>query len=270
VVQAVSKQSKSVVISLMPDRIILMSDDTTNHKFWCTIKTGALFYAHLVEGAAGTNEFRIEMEPGRLSKALKLVNQLSRSLSIRLSKLTGSPVLNVIIEEPGYNTHKNREISHNIPLQIISRNLYHNYDKQVYPVNVLFEMTDMPKFSDSARKMKQLGRSVIITLITDRTAGSEERTMTVTSSHAIGCSVRTVFKNIRLSAAAGVPLCDEPVPDPDEIQIKLESKPLHQFLSAFRTRNAKLMIGIRVDEYVTFFMSGNEYEIDYLLPALIY
>lgn len=267
VVQAVSKQSKSVVISLLPDRIVMMSDDTTNYKFWCTIKTDPLFAQHLVEGAAGTNEFRIEMEPGRLSKVLKLLNMSSKSLTIRLSKLTGQAVLNVIIEEPGHNTHKMREVSHNIPLVIISRSLYEIYDKQVYPVNVLFEMTDMVKFADTARKMKMLGRGVQIKLITDRISGSEERIMAITSN-VVTCRVRTVFRNIRLSAAAGVPLCDEPVPDPDVIEINLESKVLFQFLSAFRKRDVKLIVGIRVDHYVTFFMSGNEFEIDYLMPAL--
>lgn len=270
-----SKQSKSVVIGLTPNRIVMMSDGMTSHKYWCTIKTDVLFSSHHMEGVVGTNEFRIETNPVSLSKTLKLVNGATKSLSIRLSKFNTQPVLNIMIEDPANHTHRLREVSHNIPLQIISRRLYSEYDKQVYPVHVLFDMCNMCEFANVARKMKSLDRSVAITLITTQQQGNQTgtgnqtgvRTMAI-SSQVTGCTIRSVFTNIRPSGQSGVPLCEDVPPDPNRIQIVVDSKLLHQFLSAFAKRNAILTMGIRVNRYMTFNLTGTDFTIDYLVPAL--
>lgn len=272
VVQAVSKQSKSVVIGLTPNQIVMMSDSTTNYKYWCSIKTDVLFSSHHMEGVVGTNEFRIETNPVSLSKTLKLVNTATKSLSIRLSKFNSQPVLNIVIEDPANHTHRLREVSHNIPLQIISRRLYHEYDKQVYPVHVLFDMCNMAELANVARKMRSLDRSVTITLIRSQDPGNETGDMGVTSvaisSQVTGCTIRSVFKNVQISGQTGVPLCEDAPPDPNRIEIVVESKLLHQFLTAFQKRNANLTMGIRVDGYMTFYMSGPDFTVDYLVPAL--
>lgn len=271
-----SRQSKSVVISLKPNRIIMMSDDTTNHKFWCSINTQTLFSSHVMEGVVGTSEFRIEMNSLALSKSLKLANSQSKSLSVRLSKKSGQPVLLILIEEVCQNTHKTREVIHEIQLQILSRRLYHEYDKQEYPVHVLFDLINMDRFANISRKMKSLGRSAIITLVTAPLTPNQSRSFSgepvsrtmVVSSNVTGCQFDTVFKNVRLSTQAGVPRCSDPPPDPNQIQITVDTKMLHQFLGAFKRRNMNLTIGIRLDRYMTFYMSGTEYTIDYLMPVL--
>ena len=265
-----AKQSKSVVISVTPHRITLMWDGTTSHKYWCAISTNVIFCEFVMEGVTNTNEFRIETNPGSLSRIMKLVNNATKSLTIRLSKSTGQPVLNIAMEVPGLNTHLWREVSHNIQINIIARRLYSEYDKQQYPVHVLFDMTNMPEFAATAHKIKSLGRRATISLITTQQAGDQPgpvRTMAV-SSGIPGCNIRSVFKNVRSSSQTGVPLCDDVPADPNLIEIDVESKLLFQFLNAFRKRNVNLTIGIKLQNYVTFYMSGTDFTIDYLMPCL--
>lgn len=275
-VQAVSKlaPSKSVIISVMPAKITLMSDGTGGFRFWCGIKRNAIFSSHTMEGVLATNEFRIETNPVALSKTLKLVNMSSKSLNLRLSKSTGQPVLNVVIEEPAYNTNKNREVSHNIQIQIISRSLYPEYDKQPTPVHVLVDMGRMPELANAARRMKSLAPQVTFTLSINHQSGDRSGSSTgpailmSLSSGVVGCHIRAVFKNVRLSHQSGTEMCEDPAPNPDLIEIDVDGKLLHQFLNAFRKRNVNLTMGIRVEEYMTFCVSEQEYSMDYLLPCI--
>lgn len=277
-VQAVSKQSKSVVIRLTNDRIILTADETTlsKYRYWCTIRCSSMFSSFEMEGVQDTGQIQIEANAVALSKALKLVSSSSKSLSVRLSKSNGpgagQPVLNVVIEEPCLNTHKYREICHNIPIFIMSRRLWDDYDKVDFPVQIKFDVQNTAEFAATVRRMRQLHRGINISLNTSVTqaAGSTRtvRTMTIRSLTQ-GLRIKTTFRNVRLSADRSGLVSDEPPADPNCVQIDVDARLVHQFLNAFKKKAGFLTIGIKENKWLTFQMTEETFTMDYAIPTLL-
>ena len=156
------------------------------------------------------------------------------------------------------SSHKYREISHNIPIFVMSRKMWPDYLQPEFPVDARFEVSSMAELAAAARRMKSVHHTVAVVL--EKRGQASEMLLRCSTP---ACVIVSRFSKIRLLPVSGDTSADEE----QTLQVAMDSKLLHQLLSAFRRRNTTLTVGLMEKEYASFSLSEQEYSLDYVIPV---
>ncbi|XP_056100534.1 checkpoint protein HUS1 isoform X3 [Rhinichthys klamathensis goyatoka] len=134
VVNTVSKLSKACVLRLTCDHLFFVLSGKVASggvSMWCELAQVNFFDEFQLEGvSADANEIFLELAPENLSRALKTA-QNARSVKIKLTK-KNCPCLTLAAELPSLSG-VSRVVTHDIPVDVIPRRLWHDFREPQMP-----------------------------------------------------------------------------------------------------------------------------------------
>ncbi|XP_043081761.1 checkpoint protein HUS1 isoform X3 [Puntigrus tetrazona] len=134
VVNTVSRLTKVCVLRLTGDHLFFVLSGrvaTGGVSMWCELSQGNFFDEFQLEGvSADANEIFLEVAPENLSRALKTA-QNAKSVKIKLTKKS-CPCLTLAAELPSLSS-VSRVVTHDIPVDVIPRRLWHDFREPQMP-----------------------------------------------------------------------------------------------------------------------------------------
>ncbi|XP_056132831.1 checkpoint protein HUS1-like [Lampris incognitus] len=134
VVNTISKLTKTCVLRLTSHHLFfILSGKVANGgvSMWCELAQAKFFDEYQLVGlSAEANEVCLEVTPENLSRALKTA-QTARAVKVKLTK-KHCPCLTIVAELPTMSSIS-RIVTHNIPVDIIPRRLWHELKEPGLP-----------------------------------------------------------------------------------------------------------------------------------------
>ncbi|XP_060756116.1 checkpoint protein HUS1 isoform X2 [Neoarius graeffei] len=134
VVNTITKLTKACVVRLNVDNIFfVLSGKVANGgvSMWCELLQANFFDEYQLEGVSeDANEICLEVNPENLSRALKTA-QNAKSVKIKLTK-KHYPCLTLAAELPSLSSIS-RIVTHDIPVDVIPRRLWHDFKEPSMP-----------------------------------------------------------------------------------------------------------------------------------------
>uniref|UniRef100_A0A8C2F8H6 Checkpoint protein n=1 Tax=Cyprinus carpio TaxID=7962 RepID=A0A8C2F8H6_CYPCA len=134
VVNTVSRLTKACVLRLTCDHLYFVLSGRVASggvSMWCELSQGNFFDEFQLEGvSADANEIFLEVAPENLSRALKTA-QNAKSVKIKLTKKS-CPCLTLAAELPSLSS-VSRVVTHDIPVDVIPRRLWHDFREPQMP-----------------------------------------------------------------------------------------------------------------------------------------
>uniref|UniRef100_A0AAZ1XTW1 Checkpoint protein n=1 Tax=Oreochromis aureus TaxID=47969 RepID=A0AAZ1XTW1_OREAU len=126
--------TKMCVLRLTPDNLFfVLSGKVANGgvSMWCELSQANFFEEYQMEGVSSEdNEICLEVTPENLSRALKTV-QNAKAVKVKLTK-KHCPCLTIAAELPTLSS-VSRVVTHDVPVDVIPRRLWHEFKEPSMP-----------------------------------------------------------------------------------------------------------------------------------------
>ncbi|XP_062841775.1 checkpoint protein HUS1 isoform X2 [Trichomycterus rosablanca] len=164
VVNTITKLTKTCVVRFTPDNIFfVLSGKVTNGgvSMWCELLQVNFFDEYQLEGlSADANEICLEVSPENLSRALKTA-QNAKFVKIKLTK-KHCPCLTLAAELPSLSSFS-RTVTHDIPVDIIPRRLWHDFKEPIMPdFDVSIYLPPLKTMKSVVDRMKNLSNYLVV------------------------------------------------------------------------------------------------------------
>jgi len=168
VLGTMARISKVCVLRLTADNFFFILTDISaggSPSVWCELKQESYFNEYNIEGVSKEhNEILLEIAPDKLSKTLvSLKSASARSVKVKLTKKI-VPCLTFEVELPGNDPTTSRMCIHDIPVAVLGRNVFKDYQEPTMPpFDVSICLPDTRKLKHLMERFSKLGRAVTIT-----------------------------------------------------------------------------------------------------------
>ncbi|KAM7390041.1 hypothetical protein PAMA_008286 [Pampus argenteus] len=164
VVTTISKLTKTCVLRLTLDNLFfVLSGKVANGgvSMWCELSQANFFDEYQMEGVSSeANEICLEVTPENLSRALKTV-QNAKAVKVKLTK-RHCPCLTIAAELPTLSSIS-RVVTHDIPVDVIPRRLWHEFKEPSMPdFDVSIYLPPLKTIKNVVDRMKNLSNFLVI------------------------------------------------------------------------------------------------------------
>ncbi|XP_061599563.1 checkpoint protein HUS1 [Cololabis saira] len=266
VVNTISKLTKTCVLRLTPDNLFfVLSSKVANGgvSMWCELSQANFFDEYQMEGVSSEdNEICLEVAPENLSRALKTV-QNAKSVKVKLTK-KHCPCLTIAAELPTLSSIS-RVVTHDIPVEVIPRRLWHELKEPDMPdFDVSIYMPPLKTMKNVVDRMKNLSNFLIIEANLNGEMNLKIETDLV--------SVTTHFKDLG-NPAWGDDASQEGGPsqsrDPETLsEARVDIRKLQQFLMGQQVNPSKAMCNIVHQSIVHLILLHEDVSLQYFIPAV--
>ncbi|XP_048408696.1 checkpoint protein HUS1 [Stegostoma tigrinum] len=265
VVNTISKLTKSCILRLTSDKLYFIFSDKVASggvAMWCQLFQGNFFDEYQIEGvSAEHNEIYLELMPENLSRSLKTA-QNAKTVKIKLT-MKHCPCITIAVELPSLSSHS-RIVTHDIPISIIPRKLWNDFEEPSVPdFDVSIYLPVLKIMKSVVERMKNLANHVIIEANQNGEMNLKIDTDLV--------SVTTHFKEL------GNPPWVEEGTQPDSCQIRdptsmaearIDIKRLLQFLAGQQVNPSKAICNIVTNKVIHFVLLHEDVSLQYFIPAV--
>ncbi|XP_037389954.1 checkpoint protein HUS1 isoform X1 [Pygocentrus nattereri] len=164
VLNTITKLTKTCVLRLTVDNVyFVLSGKVANGgvSMWCELLQVNFFDEYQLEGVSSeANEICLEVAPENLSRALKTA-QNAKSVKIKLTK-KHCPCLTLAAELPSLSSI-GRIVTHDIPVDIIPRRLWHDFKEPTMPdFDVSIYLPPLKTMKSVVDRMKNLSNYLVV------------------------------------------------------------------------------------------------------------
>uniref|UniRef100_H2YEP2 Checkpoint protein n=1 Tax=Ciona savignyi TaxID=51511 RepID=H2YEP2_CIOSA len=265
VVNTIGKLLKKCSVRLTTEKIyFILPDQVTNGgvSMWCQLKQANFFDEYQMDGVnAENNEIYLELVAENLCRALKTANN-AKSLKIKLTKKQ-SPCLTVEIELPSLSS-SSRTVLHDIPVQVIPRRLWDEYQEPMMPeFHVSLCMPPLKTIKNIAERLKNLSTYLTISGNQDGDFALRVETDLVTAT--------TRFRDLEIPPFD--PDMDSQAPSklwqPEEMaSARIDVRKFLQFLAGQQINPYKVICNIVHQTAVHFFLVHDDISLQYFIPVV--
>ncbi|KAK4885330.1 hypothetical protein RN001_001601 [Aquatica leii] len=166
-VNSLSKLSKDCVMRIVSRKVyfIIPDEDTGPRKplAWCELPVNFYFKEFNLDGVSQEyNEIYLCFATAMLAKSLSTVKQNAKSLKIKLTNKQ-TPCLTLEIELASNEGLQNRQLVHDIPVEIIARKNWNDFaEPQFNDFHVSIEMPHLKPIKNIVERMKNMSHSLIV------------------------------------------------------------------------------------------------------------
>ncbi|XP_056155540.1 checkpoint protein HUS1 [Lampris incognitus] len=265
VVNTISKLTKTCVLRLTPHHLFfILSGKVANGgvSMWCELAQAKFFDEYQLVGlSAEANEVCLEVTPENLSRALKTA-QTARAVKVKLTK-KHCPCLTIIAELPTMSSIS-RIVTHNIPVDIIPRRLWHELKEPGLPdFDVCIYLPPLKTMKNVVDRMNNLSNFLVMEANMNGVMNLKIETDLV--------SVTTHFRDLGNPpwAAADSQGEGQSQRDPEAMaRVRVEIKKLQQFLMGQQVNPSKAMCSIVHQKVVHLILLQEDVSLQYFIPAV--
>ncbi|XP_069768391.1 checkpoint protein HUS1 isoform X1 [Narcine bancroftii] len=265
IVNTISKLTKSCILRLTSDKLFfILSDKVASGgvALWCQLFQGNFFDEFQIEGvSAEYNEIYLELTPENLSRSLK-TSQNAKAVKIKLT-MKHCPCITIAVELPSLSSHS-RIVTHDIPVSIIPRKLWNDFEEPCVPdFDVSIYLPVLKTMKSVVERMKNLSNHIMI-----EANQNGEMNLKIDTDMV---SVTTHFKEL------GNPSWVEEGTQPDSFQrdptsmakVKIDIKRLLQFLAGQQVNPSKAICNLVNKKVIHFVFLHEDVSLQYFIPALV-
>ncbi|KAM7390040.1 hypothetical protein PAMA_008286 [Pampus argenteus] len=262
VVTTISKLTKTCVLRLTLDNLFfVLSGKVANGgvSMWCELSQANFFDEYQMEGVSSeANEICLEVTPENLSRALKTV-QNAKAVKVKLTK-RHCPCLTIAAELPTLSSIS-RVVTHDIPVDVIPRRLWHEFKEPSMPdFDVSIYLPPLKTIKNVVDRMKNLSNFLVIEANLNGEMNLKIETDLV--------SITTHFKDL-----GNPPWGDDGAPsqsrDPENMaQARVDIRKLQQFLMGQQVNPSKAMCNIVHQNIVHLILLHEDVSLQYFIPAV--
>ncbi|XP_076819569.1 checkpoint protein HUS1-like [Clavelina lepadiformis] len=265
VVNTINKLLKKCTLRLTPDKLYFILPDQVSNggvSMWCELKQANFFDEYQMDGVSSEhNEIYMEIIAENIVRALKSAHN-AKSMKIKLTKKQ-TPCLTVEIELPSLNS-SSRLVTHDIPVSVIPRRLWDEYQEPTMPeFHVSICMPPLKTLKNIAERMKNL--STYLTL-----SANQEGDMVMKVETEL-VTVATRFQNLELP-----PFKDDDIasqapsklwPPTEMASARVDIRKFLQFLAGQQINPFKVICNIVNQSAIHFFLIHDDISLQYFIPA---
>ncbi|XP_032905982.1 checkpoint protein HUS1 [Amblyraja radiata] len=266
IVNTISKLTKSCILRLTSDKLFfILSDKVASGgvAMWCQLFQGNFFDEFQIEGvSAEYNEIYLELTPENFSRSLK-TSQNAKAVKIKLT-MKHCPCITIAVELPSLSSHT-RIVTHDIPVSIIPRKLWNDFEEPSVPdFDVSIYLPVLKTMKSVVERMKNLSNHIVIEANQNGEMNLKIDTELV--------SVTTHFKEL------GNPPWVEDGTQSDSFQrrdptnmakARVDIKRLLQFLAGQQVNPSKAICNIVNKKVIHFVLLHEDVSLQYFIPALV-
>ncbi|XP_055513266.1 checkpoint protein HUS1 [Leucoraja erinacea] len=266
IVNTISKLTKSCILRLTSDKLFfILSDKVASGgvAMWCQLFQGNFFDEFQIEGvSAEYNEIYLELTPENFSRSLK-TSQNAKAVKIKLT-MKHCPCITIAVELPSLSSHT-RIVTHDIPVTIIPRKLWNDFEEPSVPdFDVSIYLPVLKTMKSVVERMKNLSNHIVIEANQNGEMNLKIDTELV--------SVTTHFKEL------GNPPWVEDGTQSDSFQrrdptnmakARVDIKRLLQFLAGQQVNPSKAICNIVNKKVIHFVLLHEDVSLQYFIPALV-
>lgn len=259
IILTLSKLDKSITLNIHPEKLVLFiccADSDSTPVFWCNIKANEYFSEYAMGGVdSDHNEIYLAFNAQYMVSALNYTRNTLNHVKIKLTKKQ-HPCLTIEVDKPSTTSSDNREIINDVPIIIIPRKDWHNFQ---LPTDLQYELTaTLPKyksFKSLMEKMKNLSPATQFCLSAKGEASFVVETDRVT--------VASHYSNLRIAKHS------PDISSDFETSCKIDSKKLFNILSACQFIDVNIFISIIQDHLLKIdFSVRDDCKLNCILPAV--
>ncbi|XP_061877943.1 checkpoint protein HUS1 [Entelurus aequoreus] len=266
VVSTISKLTKTCVLRVTEDHLFfVLSGKVANGGvgMWCELAQANFFDEYQMEGVSPEdNEICLEVTPENVSRALKTV-QNAKNVKVKLTK-KHCPCLTIAAELPTMSS-TSRVVTHDIPVDVIPRRLWHEFKEPSMPdFDVSVYLPPLKTMKNVVDRMKNLSNFLVV-----EANMSGEMNLKIETDLV---SVTTHFKDL------GNPQWDDDASqdggpsrrrDPDTMaQARVDIRKLQQFLIGQQVNPSKAMCNIVHQRVLHLILLHEDVSLQYFIPAV--
>ncbi|XP_035508165.1 checkpoint protein HUS1 isoform X2 [Morone saxatilis] len=254
------------VLRLTPDNLFfVLSGKVANGgvSMWCELSQANFFDEYQMEGVSSEdNEICLEVTPENLSRALKTV-QSAKSVKLKLTK-KHCPCLTIAAELPTMSSI-NRVVTHDVPVDVIPRRLWHEFKEPNMPdFDVSIYLPPLKTIKNVVDRMKNLSNFLVMEANLNGEMNLKIETDLV--------SVTTHFKDLG-NPPWGDDASQDGGPsqsrDPEAMaQARVDIRKLQQFLVGQQVNPSKAMCNIVHERVVHLILLHEDVSLQYFIPAV--
>ncbi|XP_072910454.1 checkpoint protein HUS1 [Hemitrygon akajei] len=265
IVNTISKLTKTCILRLSSDKLFfILSDKVASGgvAMWCQLFQGNFFDEFQIEGvSAEYNEIYLELTPENLSRSLK-TSQNAKAVKIKLT-MKHCPCITIAVELPSLS-HHSRIVTHDIPVSIIPRKLWNDFEEPSVPdFDVSIYLPVLKTMKSVVERMKNLSNHIVIEANQNGEMNLKIDTDLV--------SVTTHFKEL-----GNPPWVEEETQSysfqrrdsTNMAKAKIDIKRLLQFLAGQQVNPSKAICNIVNKKVIHFVLLHDDVSLQYFIPAL--
>ncbi|XP_066543066.1 checkpoint protein HUS1 [Hoplias malabaricus] len=264
VVNTITKLTKTCVLRLTMDNMyFVLSGKVANGgvSMWCELLQVNFFDEYQLEGVSTeANEICLEVAPENLSRALKTA-QNAKTVKIKLTK-KHCPCLTLAAELPSLSS-VSRIVTHDIPVDIIPRRLWHDFKEPSVPdFDVSIYLPPLKTMKSVVDRMKNLSNYLVVEANLNGEMNLKIETDLV--------SVTTHFKGL-----GNPPWSDSASQSQDQsrdvedmARARVDIRKLQQFLMGQQVNPNKSMCNIVDQRIIHLILLQEDMSLQYFIPAV--
>ncbi|XP_047448294.1 checkpoint protein HUS1 isoform X2 [Mugil cephalus] len=266
VITTISKLTKTCILRLTTENLFfVLSGKVTNGgvSMWCQLSQTNCFDEYQMEGVSPEdNEICLEVIPENLSRALKTI-QNAKVVKIKLTK-KHCPCLTVIAELPTLSSIS-RVITHDIPVDVVPRRLWHEFKEPSMPdFNVSICLPPLKTMKNVVDRMKNLSNFLVIEANLSGKMNLKIETDLV--------SVTTHFRDLGNPLWGDDASLDDGSSQTRDSEVMAEARvdirKLQQFLMGQQVNPSKAMCNIVHQRVIHLILLHEDVSLQYFIPAV--
>jgi len=266
IVSAIAKIAKTCVMRLTPDKIYLVMSEMGSivggPAVWGEMDQESLFNEYNMEGVSPEhNQIFVEFSPDTLHKNLTTLKSPSATaLKMKLTKKGGAP--NLTFEVTLSSNISNRQIVHDIPVQVIPRRRWSDYETPVLPpINISLALPDVKRLRLVLDKYRTLGSVVTVTAEKEGILSLKVESDDVTVTGHIKDLCAPLFKDNSRN-----PWRPDKDSEMDTASVRVDIKRLFTFLSAEAIMPERVLLNLADDAVLHLLLITQELVLQIYLP----
>nr|XP_020481080.1 checkpoint protein HUS1 isoform X1 [Monopterus albus] len=268
VITTISKLTKTCILRLTPDNLFfVLCGKVANGgvSMWCELSQANFFDEYQMEGMnPEDNEICLEVAPENMSRALKTV-QNAKVVKVKLTK-KHCPCLTIVAELPTLSS-VSRVVTHDIPVDVIPRRLWHEFKEPTVPdFDVSIYLPPLKTMKNVVDRMKNL--SNFLQVIEANLNG--EMNLKIETDLV---SVTTHFKDLGnppWGDGASQGSSSSQSRDPEAMaEARVDIRRLQQFLMGQQVNPSKAMCNIVHEKVVHLILLHDDMSLQYFIPAVV-
>ncbi|XP_077993631.1 checkpoint protein HUS1-like [Glandiceps talaboti] len=271
-VGTIAKLAKTCVLRITENKLyFIVGDGVTSGgvSMWCELFQGNFFDQYNMDGVSPeANEIFLDLTLDNMVKALKSA-QTAKSVKIKLTKKR-SPCLTFDIELPSLTAHS-RSVVHDVPVNVIPRRLWSDYEEPPMPdFDVSIYMPPLKLLRNVVDRMKNLSTYVILSA-----NGSGEMTLSV-ETDMVSCT--THFKDLPkpnwskecdLEETQSQVQSQSQGKDSEELfSARIDIRKFSNFLTGQQINPTKVICNIAHNKTIQFFLLHEDMSLQYFIPVI--
>ncbi|XP_039609211.1 checkpoint protein HUS1 isoform X1 [Polypterus senegalus] len=264
VVNTVSKLTKMCTLRLTKEKLFFMLTDKVANggvSMWCELLQENFFDEFQIEGISFEyNEIYLELAPENLSRALKTAHN-AKSVKIKLTK-KHCPCITIAVELPSLSSIS-RVVTHDIPVELISRRLWNDFREPSVPdFDVSIYLPPLKTVKNVLDRMRNLCHVLVLEANMNGDMNLKIDTDLV--------SVSTHFRDL------GNPPFREGTSrhfqdqDPESLtEVKVDIRKFQQFLAGQQVNPDKAICNIASKRMIHIILLHEDVSLQYFIPAIL-